>query len=186
MSVKKYLRASQIVELTGLSRATIYAMEKKGDFPKKIALGARAVAWKESEIEAWLDDRKSAIKTGREAKPGGKATTESPRVSEDDSSVSASSTIKGKNLSSKLKKPLESANFSETGNDDWGQSEPTPSKKQMAIVRAKLAASAAQSKGAGNLPDSASALSGATTVSGKGIRGKVNELAGSTPRKKTR
>ncbi|MCX7164768.1 MAG: AlpA family transcriptional regulator [Rhodocyclales bacterium] len=186
MGVKKYLRASQIVELTGLSRATIYAMEKKGDFPQKIPLGARAVAWVESEIEAWLEERKSAIKTGREAKPGRPPTAGKPRVSEDASSVNVAPQIVGKNLSSKLRAALARTNFSATRNEDWGQSDPTPSEKQMATVRAKLAASAAQSKGTGNRPRSASAISGATTVSGKGIRGEVNVLAGSTPKKKTR
>ncbi|MFZ4535569.1 helix-turn-helix transcriptional regulator [Propionivibrio sp.] len=70
MAIDKYLRIKQVCELTGLSRATIYAMEKKGDFPSKKALGPRAVAWLESEIATWMESRKSAVKSGREAKPG--------------------------------------------------------------------------------------------------------------------
>lgn len=70
MAIDKYLRIKQVCELTGLSRATIYAMEKKGDFPAKKALGARAVAWLESEIAVWMESRKTAVKSGREAKPG--------------------------------------------------------------------------------------------------------------------
>jgi prophage regulatory protein len=70
MAIDKYLRIKQVCELTGLSRATIYAMEKKNAFPAKKALGPRAVAWLESEIAAWMETRKTAVKSGREAKPG--------------------------------------------------------------------------------------------------------------------
>lgn len=70
MAIDKYLRIKQVCELTGLSRATIYAMEKSNNFPQKIALGERAVAWRESEIAAWMEARRTAVKSGREAKPG--------------------------------------------------------------------------------------------------------------------
>lgn len=185
MSVKKYLRASQIVELTGLSRATIYAMEKKGDFPKKIPLGARAVAWIESEIEAWLDERKLAIKTGREAKPGVKPTTEPPRVSEDVSSVSVPSTTKGKNLSSKLRTPPASAKFSEAQDDGWGQNGTNPTEEEMAAVRAKLARGAKQSLGTRHRSGSATGASGSATTPIKGTRGKVTVFSGPLVKKKT-
>lgn len=84
MAIDKYLRIKQVCELTGLSRATIYAMEKKGDFPSKKALGPRAVAWLESEIAAWMETRKTAVKSGREATPGRPSVRkgESPRKAE--------------------------------------------------------------------------------------------------------
>lgn len=49
MTVDKYLRIKQVAELTGLSRATIYNMEKAGTFPEKTHLGKRAVAWRISD-----------------------------------------------------------------------------------------------------------------------------------------
>ena len=70
MSIDRYLRVSQVTEYVGLSRASIYAMEKAGTFPKKIPLGARAVAWLESDIKKWMEERKGVVKTGKEAKPG--------------------------------------------------------------------------------------------------------------------
>ena len=70
MAIDKYLRIKQVCELTGLSRATIYALKKTGGFPEKTALGVRAVAWRESEIVGWMDTRTTAVKSGREAKPG--------------------------------------------------------------------------------------------------------------------
>jgi prophage regulatory protein len=48
------LRRKQVEKRTGLSRSTIYLRIQEGTFPKPINLGARAVGWIESEIEAWL------------------------------------------------------------------------------------------------------------------------------------
>jgi prophage regulatory protein len=70
MDIDKCLRIKQVSEITGLSRATIYNMEKIGSFPKKIVLGERAVAWRESDIRSWMDSRIAITKIGREAKPG--------------------------------------------------------------------------------------------------------------------
>lgn len=70
MAIDKYLRIKQVSDITGLSRATIYNMEKAGDFPKKTVLSTRAVAWRESAVVEWMDSRKELIKSGREAKPG--------------------------------------------------------------------------------------------------------------------
>ncbi|MGC1869904.1 MAG: AlpA family phage regulatory protein [Acidobacteriaceae bacterium] len=41
----------------GLSRSQIYRLASTGDFPKAYSLGARAVAWLESEIDAWIEGR---------------------------------------------------------------------------------------------------------------------------------
>src|SRR5574343_1864867 len=70
MTVDKYLRIKQVAELTGLSRATIYNMEKASTFPKKTPLGARAVAWRESEIAAWMESRQHVEKSEQEKRPG--------------------------------------------------------------------------------------------------------------------
>lgn len=70
MAIDKYMRIKQVSEITGLSRATIYNMEKIGDFPKKTVLSTRAVAWRESEVASWMDSRKELTKSGREAAPG--------------------------------------------------------------------------------------------------------------------
>ena len=39
---------------TGLGRSTIYKYIEKGEFPKSISLGERAVAWLESEVHDWM------------------------------------------------------------------------------------------------------------------------------------
>lgn len=49
------LRLPVVKKRTGLSRSSIYEKMKKGEFPGSIALGARAVGWLESEVDAWLE-----------------------------------------------------------------------------------------------------------------------------------
>lgn len=51
------LRRQEVEARTGLSRSTIYAWVKDGNFPAPISLGAKAVGWLEAEIEDWIAAR---------------------------------------------------------------------------------------------------------------------------------
>ena len=51
------LRIREVVKLTGLSRMTIYRMEKAGDFPSRRRLGKNSVAWLEADVETWISAR---------------------------------------------------------------------------------------------------------------------------------
>ena len=53
------LRRPEVEARTGLSRSTIYDWMKRGEFPLPVKLGARIVAWRASDIDAWLDARES-------------------------------------------------------------------------------------------------------------------------------
>jgi len=44
----KFLRIRQVMQLTGLSRMTIYRLELAGKFPKRRRLSENSVAWLES------------------------------------------------------------------------------------------------------------------------------------------
>jgi prophage regulatory protein len=46
--------------LVPLSDPTIWRMERRGEFPRRILIGQRRVAWRRSEIESWLERRASA------------------------------------------------------------------------------------------------------------------------------
>lgn len=54
---QKLYRLPDIIRLVGLSRSTIYARIKLGDFPAPTPIfnGGRAVAWRSADITAWLD-----------------------------------------------------------------------------------------------------------------------------------
>jgi prophage regulatory protein len=51
------LRRPAVEAATGLSRSTIYAFMARDDFPKPVRLGPLAVAWRQSEIQAWIASR---------------------------------------------------------------------------------------------------------------------------------
>ena len=63
---EKLLRRPEVEARTGLSRSTIYAWMEREDFPQPVKLGTRLVAWRESDIAAWLESRET-----RAASPDG-------------------------------------------------------------------------------------------------------------------
>lgn len=56
---ERILRRPEVEARTGLSRSTIYQWMKDGQFPQPIKLGARLVAWRESDVNAWLEARET-------------------------------------------------------------------------------------------------------------------------------
>jgi prophage regulatory protein len=54
---EELLRLPEVAKLVKKSRATIYTDMKRGDFPKPISIGRRAMAWKQSDIDVWLNTR---------------------------------------------------------------------------------------------------------------------------------
>jgi prophage regulatory protein len=56
----RLLRFPAIQERTGLSRTTIWRLERRGDFPRHHLISPNAVAWVEEEVLAWLRARISA------------------------------------------------------------------------------------------------------------------------------
>jgi prophage regulatory protein len=57
MPAEKIHRRPAVLELTGLSTSTLYAMMAEGTFPKPLKLGARAVGWRESDLAGWQQER---------------------------------------------------------------------------------------------------------------------------------
>jgi prophage regulatory protein len=58
--MNRILRKPDLRELTGLSPRTIDAMEKRGEFPRRIKLSARCVGWRADQVNEWLDQRSAA------------------------------------------------------------------------------------------------------------------------------
>ena len=52
---KVFLKLSEVIKRTGKSRSAIYLGMKAGTFPSSVPIGARAVAWVSSDIDAWQD-----------------------------------------------------------------------------------------------------------------------------------
>jgi|AntRauMinimDraft_4_1070384.scaffolds.fasta_scaffold07855_2 prophage regulatory protein len=52
----RILRLKDVIEKTGLARATVYKYIAAGTFPKPIPLGGRSVGWVDSEVHDWILD----------------------------------------------------------------------------------------------------------------------------------
>ena len=59
----KLLRRDEVLEILGMSNAWLYGQIRKGKFPQPIQVGARAIAWRQSDVEEWLESRQTGIKT---------------------------------------------------------------------------------------------------------------------------
>ena len=53
----RFIRLKEVMHMTGLGRSSIYKFMDEGRFPKTVSLGDRAVAWVESEVEQWIEDK---------------------------------------------------------------------------------------------------------------------------------
>jgi len=52
----KLIRIKTVCDLTGIGKTSVYSIP---DFPKRVAVSARAVAWRLSEVQAWIESRQS-------------------------------------------------------------------------------------------------------------------------------
>jgi prophage regulatory protein len=57
----RFMRIPEVTHVTGLSRSTIYNCVDDGSFPAPVRLTARAIAWRESEVRQWMDERKREV-----------------------------------------------------------------------------------------------------------------------------
>lgn len=48
------IKITDVIKLTTLSRSTIYDRVAKGEFPNRIQLSPRRVAWRRVDIENWI------------------------------------------------------------------------------------------------------------------------------------
>lgn len=59
-SINRLINRKTLLTLIPLSDRAIYDLEKRGDFPARIALTTRNVAWEMSAVETWIQARKEA------------------------------------------------------------------------------------------------------------------------------
>ena len=58
-------RLPAVLNATGLSRSTLYARVKIGEFPSPVKLGERSVAWPVEQVRAWIASRIQAANNAR-------------------------------------------------------------------------------------------------------------------------
>ena len=50
-------RLPAVLVVTGLSKATIYRLLGRGEFPPRVQLSPRCVGWRVADVDAWLEAR---------------------------------------------------------------------------------------------------------------------------------
>jgi prophage regulatory protein len=53
----RLLRFGDVRQRTGLSRSTIWRMERSGSFPSRVKVSVNVVAWREDEVSEWIASR---------------------------------------------------------------------------------------------------------------------------------
>jgi len=51
------LKIQKVIELTTLSRSTIYRLVESGKFPKPVKLTTRTIGWVEEEVRKFLQEK---------------------------------------------------------------------------------------------------------------------------------
>ncbi len=72
----KILRVSDVTRITGLSRTTVWRLERRGDFPRRLRLSQHSCGWVAQEIEEWIASRPRGMTGGERdglVRPGPKA-----------------------------------------------------------------------------------------------------------------
>jgi len=57
MATEKLLPQRSVTQVTSCSRTTIYRGVRAGTFPAPIRITERRVAWRESDVQAWIQSR---------------------------------------------------------------------------------------------------------------------------------
>jgi predicted DNA-binding transcriptional regulator AlpA len=77
----RLMRIREVLQLCGLSRATLYREIKLHSFPAQVKLSARSVGWLQDDVMKWLEERvaqrgqayqASSPDAPHDAKPGAK------------------------------------------------------------------------------------------------------------------
>jgi prophage regulatory protein len=61
MALGKILRTHQVLEVTGLTRATLYRYIAAGTFPQPIHLGPQSRGWEEEAVATWRAARERGV-----------------------------------------------------------------------------------------------------------------------------
>lgn len=60
MTTKTLINKKKLLAMIPLSERAIYNMEQRCEFPRRIALTCRNVAWDLAEVENWIEERRKS------------------------------------------------------------------------------------------------------------------------------
>lgn len=53
----RLIKLKEVIQKTSLGHSSIYKLISEGTFPKQVSLGAKSVAWLESEVDDWIEEK---------------------------------------------------------------------------------------------------------------------------------
>ena len=59
------VRIAEVCRMTGLSRTTIWRLQRARDFPRRVQISRGAVGWHLSDIEEWMRHRSQPLRRVR-------------------------------------------------------------------------------------------------------------------------
>jgi len=59
----EFIRLPIVLHLTGLKRTNLYKLMYQREFPQSISFGTRRIAWRTSEVHAWIESKIQARKS---------------------------------------------------------------------------------------------------------------------------
>ena len=71
MKQERLIRLPEVEHQTSKSQSYIYEEMKTGNFPANVSTGPRTVAWVESEIQAWIQNKVIEARLGKDHQHGG-------------------------------------------------------------------------------------------------------------------
>ena len=54
---QQFIRLGEVIQITSLSKTSIYRLISEGTFPRQIQIGKRAVVWVRSDINDWINQK---------------------------------------------------------------------------------------------------------------------------------
>jgi prophage regulatory protein len=57
--IMRAIRRRELRKIVPLADSTIFEMERRGEFPKRFALGPRCVVWDLNEVQEWLEKHRT-------------------------------------------------------------------------------------------------------------------------------
>ena len=61
MEQETFLPMTRVLDIVGLSRTTIWRLERAGDFPRSIALTPGRKAYRETEVRNWMAEKADQV-----------------------------------------------------------------------------------------------------------------------------
>ncbi|MBB4863309.1 prophage regulatory protein [Pseudomonas nitritireducens] len=52
--IDRFMRLDEVLYTTGLGKNTLYRRIREGSFPKQVRIGPNSVAWRQSDVEGWM------------------------------------------------------------------------------------------------------------------------------------